>query len=65
MNKRKLNKAIRDTKAFKEYLDIQASVKAIENTDIIISVNGSEPSDGCETKIKIFKNSERKSRQHP
>lgn len=56
MIKGKLNKAIKDTKAFKEDLDIQASMKAIEGTDIILSINRVEPT-GCETKLKLFKNS--------
>ena len=57
MNKQKLNKAIKDTKAFKEDLDIQASIKAIEGTDIILNITRSEPREGCETRIKLMKNS--------
>ena len=57
MNKQKLNKAIKDTKTFKEDLDIQASIKAIEGTDMILSINRVKPTEGCETKIKLFKNS--------
>jgi hypothetical protein len=40
-----------------EGLDIQASMKAIEGTDIILSINRVEPTEGCETKLKLFKNS--------
>ena len=38
-------------------LDINKSIKAVEGTDIIVSINKTRPTDGCPTKLKLFKNS--------
>ena len=37
--------------------DINKSNKGVEGTDIILSINRTEPTEGCPTKLKLFKNS--------
>ncbi len=37
--------------------DINKSIKAVNDSDFIISVSKTRPSEGCETKLKLFKNS--------
>jgi len=37
-------------------LDINESIKVVGGTDIILSINKTRATDGCPTKLKLFKN---------